>query len=77
MHYIDTEKSYFVLTGAEKTVQSLPMNEGLALDRNGHLLVVFESAADFYREGRDGEGKDNDDKAKDPTDRLWRSKDPL
>ena len=67
-----TDMSYRVLTGATKTVDCLPMNEGLALDQNGHLLVVFESAADYYRNGRNGGSL-----AKDPTDCLWRSKDAL
>ena len=50
-----------------KTVKSLPMNEGIALDASGYLWVVHESGAGVYR----NDGGDY------PTDRLWRSKNPL
>ncbi len=46
--------------------QAPPMMEGLTF-ADDYIYIVFESAAAFYREGLDGEGK-----SKDPTDVVWR-----
>ncbi len=48
-----------------KTVKSIPMNEGIALDRFGYLWAVYESGANYYSN------------ADYPTDRLWRSVTPV
>ena len=45
----------------------LPMNEGIALDGDGHLVLIHESGAEYYRE----------DGGEDPTDCVWRSGEPV
>lgn len=44
---------------------TIPMTEGLALDSNDRVLVVFESGSNFYCK--------EDDKCEYPTDYIWRT----
>lgn len=59
----------YVLKGdrLNKTLRSIPMNEGIALDNEEKLLVVYKSGASYYKDDPFNPGDH-------PTDRIWRSR---